>query len=139
MHRRRADRKNPPIAIQSDLDILIARRRGRELAQQLGMSATEQTVVATVISELTRNILLYARAGTLSLGTERFNGRRGLVIVAEDRGPGIPDIEQALQVGFSTSRSLGLGLPGVKRLMDEFEIVSKSKKGTIVTARKWKG
>lgn len=103
------------------------------------MSATEQTVVATVISELSRNILLYASAGTLSLAAERLNGRRGIVIVAKDRGPGIPDIEQALQVGFSTSRSLGLGLPGVKRLMDEFEIVSKRKKGTMVTVRKWAG
>jgi serine/threonine-protein kinase RsbT len=139
MHRRRAARKNPPIPIQSDVDILLARRRGRVLAQELGMSATEQTVVATVISELSRNILLYAQTGMLSLETERLSGRRGLVIVAKDRGPGIRDIEQALQVGFSTSRSLGLGLPGVKRLMDEFEIVSKRKKGTIVTARKWKG
>jgi len=138
MQRNQALMRERPIAIQSDLDILVARQKGRALAQELGMSSTDQTVVATVISELARNILLYAKLGTLSLSAEQHNGRRGIVIVAKDRGPGIPDVERALQVGFSTSNSLGLGLPGVRRLMDDFEIDSKVDNGTIVTARKWK-
>src|SRR5262245_48976559 len=128
-----------PIAIRSDLDVLVARQKGRALALELGLSSTDQTVVATVISELARNILLYAKLGSVSVAAHRHNGQSGIRIVAKDRGPGIADVERALQVGFSTSRSLGLGLPGVKRLMDEFEIVSKRKKGTMVTVRKWAG
>ena len=139
MQRSQAPVKATQVTIQSDFDILTARQTGRALAQQLGMSSTDQTVVATVVSELARNILLYAKLGTLSFGIDQLDGRRGIVIVAKDRGPGIQDIDRALQVGFSTSRSLGLGLPGVKRLMDDFEIVSKIDEGTIVTARKWNG
>jgi serine/threonine-protein kinase RsbT len=126
------------VVIRTDSDVLAARQMGRALAQMLGLSSTDQTVVATMISELARNILLYAKPGTLSIGAAETNGRRGVVIVAKDRGPGIPDVERAMQLGYSTSNSLGLGLPGVSRLGDEFEIVSKVGKGTVVTVRKWK-
>ena len=126
------------VSIRSDQDILKAREQGRALGQRLGMSNTNLTVVATVISELTRNILLYAKRGELVLGLVERNGQQGLAVTARDRGPGIPDIESALRVGFSTSGSLGLGLPGVRRLMDDFDIVSSLGEGTTVTATKWK-
>ena len=126
------------IRIDSDLDIVTARQRGRDLAQRVGFSSSDLTLIATAISELTRNILLYAKHGELSLGIDENDGHRGLVVVARDRGPGIPDVARAVEVGYSTSGSLGLGLPGVKRLMDEFEIDSKVGRGTTVTAKKWK-
>ena len=126
------------VSIQSDHDIVTARQRGRTLAQQLGFSNSNLTVIATAISELARNILLYAKKGELTLGIIENNGRQGLSVVARDQGPGIPDINRAMDVGYSTSGSLGLGLPGVRRLMDEFEIVSRVGKGTTVTTAKWK-
>ena len=126
------------VSIRSDQDILKAREQGRALAQRLGMSNTNLTVVATVISELARNILLYAKRGELVLGFVERNGQQGLAVTARDRGPGIADIDSALRVGFSTSGSLGLGLPGVRRLMDDFDIVSSLGEGTTVTATKWK-
>jgi serine/threonine-protein kinase RsbT len=126
------------IRIDSDLDIVTARQRGRALAQQVGFSSSDLTLIATAISELTRNILLYAKHGELTLGIDENGGNGGLVVVARDKGPGIPDVARAVEVGFSTSGSLGLGLPGVKRLMDEFEIDSKVGRGTTVTAKKWK-
>jgi len=138
MHRSQAPKQDAVVAIRSDADVLAARQMGRALAQRLGLSSTDQTVVATIISELGRNILLYAKVGTLSIGADETNGRRGIVVVAKDRGPGIPDVERAMQLGYSTSNSLGLGLPGVSRLGDDFEITSKVGKGTVVTARKWK-
>ena len=131
-------KKATSVTIQSDRDILSARQHGRALAQHLGLSSIDQTVVATVISELARNILLYARPGALTLSVLESNGRRGILVEARDRGPGIADVERALRVGYSTSKSLGLGLPGVRRLADEFEIVSKVGSGTIVKAKKWK-
>jgi len=126
------------VPIDSDHDIVTARQRGRALAQQIGFSNSNLTLVATAISELARNILLYAKKGELTLGIVEDNGRQGLTVVASDQGPGIRDVDRAMDVGFSTSGSLGLGLPGVRRLMDEFEIVSRIGKGTTVTARKWK-
>jgi serine/threonine-protein kinase RsbT len=126
------------IRIDSDLDIVTARQRGRALAQQVGFSSIDLTFIATAISELTRNILLYAKHGELTLGIDENGGKGGLVVVARDKGPGIPDVARAVEVGFSTSGSLGLGLPGVKRLMDEFEIDSKVGRGTTVTVKKWK-
>ncbi|MBI4566672.1 MAG: anti-sigma regulatory factor [Planctomycetes bacterium] len=127
------------ISISSDQDIVIARQRGRELAAKLGFSSTEQIAIATAISELSRNIVEYAKRGEviLSLTPSQGNGRGSLQITARDRGPGIPDVALAMRDGYSTSRSLGLGLPGTRRLMDEFEIVSKPGKGTTVTIRKW--
>jgi serine/threonine-protein kinase RsbT len=126
------------IPIEKDQDIVTARQKGRALAQQAGFSHSNLTLIATAISELARNILLYAKKGELTLGILEDHGRDGFVVVAKDKGPGISDLERAMQVGYSTSGSLGLGLPGVKRLMDEFHIVSRSDRGTTVTATKWK-
>lgn len=126
------------VTVRSDLDILTARQEGRALAQSLGLSNSTLTAIATVISELTRNILLYAKRGELIVGVVENNGRQGISVVARDDGPGIPDIQRAMQLGYSTSGSLGLGLPGVRRLMDDFEIVSEVGKGTTITVRKWR-
>jgi serine/threonine-protein kinase RsbT len=126
------------IPIETDQDIVVARQKGRALAQRLGFSNSNLTLIATAISELARNILLYAKKGELMLGVLEDHGRDGIVVVARDNGPGISDVDRAMQVGYSTSGSLGLGLPGVKRLMDDFEIVTRSGRGTTVTAKKWR-
>lgn len=123
--------------IRSDLDIVAARQKGRELAAELGFSATDLTLIATAISELARNIVVYAKSGEIRVSRIEQADRKGIMIVARDRGPGIRSIRDALRDGFSTSGSLGLGLPGVKRLMDEFEIESADGRGTTVTVRKW--
>lgn len=125
------------IAILSDSDVVRARQVGRTLAATIGFSLTDQALIATAISELARNIVLYARSGEVRVDTLTNGGRRGLIVVARDDGPGIPDIERALEPGFSTSGGLGLGLPGVRRLMDELKVESKRGRGTTVTARKW--
>lgn len=126
------------IPIDVDADIVIARQRGRELAAELGFTVVELTLIATAISELARNILLYAKHGEIILCTVQNNDKPGIVVLARDDGPGIADLKQALQTGYSTSGSLGLGLPGVRRLMNEFEIQSEPGKGTTVTVKKWK-
>jgi serine/threonine-protein kinase RsbT len=125
------------VLIQSDADVVSARQRGRELAAELGFTGSDLTVIATAISEVARNIIAYARSGELVLHLVDGASKRGLVVVARDEGPGIPDLEQALQDGYSTGDSLGLGLPGARRLMDEFEIVSQVGRGTTVTMTKW--
>lgn len=125
------------VVIRADLDIVAARQQGRALAAQLGFSSSELTLIATAISELARNILLYAQSGEMRMHLIERGGRRGIVIAAQDQGPGIRDISLALRDGFSTSRGLGLGLPGVRRLMDEFEIVSQPGAGTRVMVKKW--
>jgi serine/threonine-protein kinase RsbT len=126
------------VAINSNQDIVIARQRGRALAAELGFSAVDGTFLATAISELARNIVTYAGKGEITLRAIRDTHRQGIMVVASDRGPGIRDVQQALRDGFSTSGSLGLGLPGVRRLMDEFEIKTQFGHGTIVTVKKWK-
>ena len=126
------------IPINSPNDILVARQNGRSLARQVGFSSpTDLTLIATAISELARNIVYYAKQGEVVLDTIQQNGKSGISIVAKDKGPGITNIAQAMQAGYSTSGGLGLGLPGVQRLMDQFEIVSNVGKGTTVTASKW--
>ena len=127
------------IPVASDLDIVRARQKGRELALSMGFSPGDVTMIATAISELARNIILYAKRGEIILKQVVQGGMRGIVIVARDDGPGIPDVRRALEDGYSTSRSLGLGLPGVRRLMDWFDIESEVNRGTIVTAKKWRG
>ena len=127
----------PAIAISSSGDIVIARQRGRALAAGLGFSGSDLTLIATAISELARNIIEYATTGEVILGQAGKNGRPGIVIVARDEGPGIGDVAKALSAGYSTGQGLGLGLPGVRRLMDEFEIDSEPGHGTTVTVRKW--
>jgi serine/threonine-protein kinase RsbT len=126
------------VAIRADVDIISARQRGRDLGVELGFPKTDLALIATAISELARNILTYAGEGEIEVSVEEADGRRGLLIVARDRGPGIPDIGRALQDGYSTSRSLGIGLPGVRRLMDDFEITSELGSGTVVRAAKWR-
>jgi serine/threonine-protein kinase RsbT len=126
------------VAINSDQDIVTARQKGRALAIELGFSAGDATLVATAISELARNIVSYARKGEITLKAIQTSGRKGISITASDDGPGIPDIRQAMRDGFSTSGSLGLGLPGVRRLMDDFEIGSQVGRGTTVVVKKWK-
>ncbi len=126
------------VSITSDQDIVLARQRGRTLAVQMGFSAGDATLIATAISELARNIVSYAGRGCISLRGIHNSTREGISVVAADDGPGIPDISQAMRDGFSTSGSLGLGLPGVRRLMDDFEIDSQSGKGTRVAVMKWK-
>lgn len=125
------------IPINSDADIVLARAQGRMLANELGFPSTDATVVATAISEVARNIVQYASHGEIVLWLDQKEGKKGLVIVAKDEGPGIDDIGVVMQPGYSTANSLGLGLPGAKRLMDEFEIASLPGKGTTVTMKKW--
>ncbi len=126
------------VPVNADIDIVTARQKGRELARDLGFTSTDLALIATAISELARNIILYANTGQIVLSVVENGTRRGLKVVARDDGPGIPDIERALEEGFSTSRSLGLGLSGVRRLMDEFDIVSEIGSGTTVTVKKWR-
>ncbi len=126
------------VPINSDVDIVKARQSGREAAAQAGFSLTDMSLIATAISELARNILRYAKHGEIVISHDDNSGKQGIVVVARDEGPGIRSIEQALQVGFSTSGGLGLGLPGVRRLTDEFEISSKPGRGTVVTIKKWR-
>jgi serine/threonine-protein kinase RsbT len=126
------------VAINSDQDIVAARQKGRALATELGFTSGDATLIATAISELARNIVSYARKGQITLQIVNGEDRQGLSIVASDSGPGIPDVRQALRDGFSTSGSLGLGLPGVRRLMDEFQITSAPGRGTTVAVKKWR-
>jgi len=107
------------------------------MAKPLRFSASELTLIATAISEVARNIVTYAKRGQIMLRLVSRGRRRGIRVVAQDEGPGIADINRAMEDGFSTSSSLGLGLPGSKRLMDEFDIVSALGKGTTVTMTKW--
>ena len=124
--------------INSDQDIILARQKGRAVAAEAGFSSVDATLIATAISELARNIVSYARAGEIVVHWVQDTGRSGVCITAMDAGPGIADIHQAVRDGFSTSGSLGLGLPGVRRLMDEFLISSAPGQGTVVMAKKWK-
>jgi serine/threonine-protein kinase RsbT len=125
------------ITITSDKDVVRARQEGRNLSVRLGFSVSDATLIATAISELSRNIVSYAKEGTIRVRGVREAGRVGLLIVAADKGPGIVDLSLALRDGYSSSGGLGLGLPGVRRLMDEFDIQSEVGVGTTVTVRKW--
>jgi serine/threonine-protein kinase RsbT len=130
-------REESVVAISSSADIVTARQQGRALAASLGFVGSDLTVIATAISELARNIIEYATKGEIVLSQDDAGGRPGIVIVARDEGPGIPDVSRALSAGYSTGMGLGLGLPGVRRLMDEFEITSNAGRGTTVAVRKW--
>jgi serine/threonine-protein kinase RsbT len=125
------------VRIASGGDVVIARQRGRSLALRIGFNGSELTVIATAISELARNILEYASVGEIILGTAQKGSRNGILIVARDEGPGIADLGKAMQDGYTTGKGLGLGLPGVRRLMDDFEITSMVGGGTTVTVKKW--
>ena len=126
------------IAIESDADVVTARQRARALAIGLDMPSTDQTLLATAISEIARNITAYAKRGEVFLELVRdSSGRRGVKVVARDQGPGIADLERALTDGYTTGGGLGLGLPGARRLVDEFDIDTGPGRGTTVTLIKW--
>jgi serine/threonine-protein kinase RsbT len=125
------------VRITSDEDIVTARQEGRRLSAGLGFSSTDLTLIATAISEVARNIRLYAGEGQVQLRLVREGPREGIVVVARDRGPGIADLELAMQDGYSSGGSSGLGLPGARRLMDEFDIRSKLGEGVTITMKKW--
>ncbi len=131
-----ADEQRIPIA--ADVDVVTARQLGRDLAGAAGFSSGDKTVIAAAISEIARNILMYAKRGEIILSVVTNGDRRGVVVVGRDQGPGIPDVTRALQDGYSTSGGLGLGLPGAKRLMDDFDVSSAVGRGTTVTMRKWR-
>lgn len=123
--------------LSSDLDVLKARQQGKKLAALLHFSTSEQTIIATAISEIARNTVLYAKSGLIALSVVQQGRKRGVQVVTKDDGPGIADLAQAMQDGYSTSQGLGIGLPGARRLMDEFDIVSEVGKGTVITMKKW--
>lgn len=123
--------------IRGEDDIVVARRLGRELASQLGFSITELTLIATAVSEIARNIVMYASEGWIRFQTVQSGGRHGLLVTASDEGPGIADLDLAMQDGYSTAQGLGLGLPGARRLMDHFEISTEIGVGTTVVMTKW--
>jgi serine/threonine-protein kinase RsbT len=130
-----ADEIRVPVA--SDADIVTARQRGRDLAASIGLAPTDLTLIATAISEVARNIYRYAGTGEIILRIVSHGQRRGVLVIAKDSGPGIADVELAMRDGYSTTASSGLGLPGARRLMDEFQIVSRRNVGTTVTMTKW--
>ncbi len=128
------------IPLECEHDIVIARGEVRQMAVALGFRVIDQTRLATVASELARNVVKYAKRGLLiAQPTQSAHGRTGLRLIFEDSGPGIPDIDSAMRDGFSTGGGLGKGLPGSKRLVDEFKIESMPGRGTRVTVARWKG
>ena len=126
------------VAIGSDVDLVTARAEARAQAVALGFSRTDATLIATAISEIARNIIVHAGRGRIAIRGVHETGRHGLVVVAQDEGPGIRDVEAALQDGHSGRGGFGLGLPGARRLMDEFKVVSTEDHGTTVTMTKWR-
>jgi len=139
------DRRPPPqdddgarVMVTLDADVVTARQQGRDIAARAGFTTTDQTLIATAISEIARNIVKFARRGEIVIRLVDEPGRRGLTVVARDAGPGIGDISAALRDGVSSYRGLGLGLPGARRLMEEFDVVSEVGKGTTVTMAKWR-
>lgn len=123
--------------IGSDADVLIARQTGRKLAERVGFSGSDLTMISTAISELARNIIRYAKKGEVVVSAISDGGRVGVMVVARDNGPGIPDVDLAMRDGYTTGSGMGLGLPGARRLMDEFAIFSQVSEGTTVVMKKW--
>lgn len=127
---------NVEILINSDEDVILARQKVRQLAQELGFSMLDQTRFVTAVSELARNIVVHAKGGKVLVNI--LEDRPGLRVVFEDHGPGIPDIEKVTGEGYNSTTGMGLGLKGSKRLVDEFDIQSTPGKGTTVVIKKWK-
>jgi serine/threonine-protein kinase RsbT len=125
------------VKIKTEWDIVAARQMGREIAKQLGFGNVDQARIATAISELARNIYLYAEKGSITIEEITSHEQKGLVVKAIDGGPGIGDIRRVMEDGYSSSGGLGAGLPGVKRLMDEFSIHSGVGEGTEIITTKW--
>jgi serine/threonine-protein kinase RsbT len=126
------------IEVECDADIVQARAGGRALASQLGFSRTDATLIATAISEVARNIVVHAGRGEIVVKKEDGTDRYGVVVIARDSGPGIADLEAAMEEGYGTKGGFGLGLPGTRRIMDDFDIESAVGSGTTVTMRKWR-
>ena len=126
------------VPISSDEDLVLARAEARALAVRLGFSRTDATLIATAVSEIARNIVAHVGTGQIVISPVLNEEKYGLVVVARDAGPGIPDIRAALERGWASRGGLGLGLPGARRLMDEFEVASEAGKGTTVTMTKWR-
>jgi len=125
------------VVIRDDSDVGTARRCARELAARHGLAGVEIEALATAVTEIARNIVVHAGLGEIRIAPATGAPRRGVVVTAIDAGPGIARVEQAMQDGFSTTGSLGFGLPGAKRLVDDFEIESTVGEGTRITLRKW--
>ncbi|MEY8013919.1 anti-sigma regulatory factor [Mycobacterium servetii] len=132
-----ADASEAVVAIEHPDDIVAARKAGHQLALDLGFSLTDVTMIATAISEIARNITSYAGRGTVRVTVADREGRKALVVRAEDHGPGITDVERAMEDGYSTGRGLGMGLPGARRLMDRLAVHSVLGRGTVVEMWKW--
>jgi serine/threonine-protein kinase RsbT len=125
------------VNIKTSDDIVAARKAGHQLALDLGFSLTDVTMIATAISEIARNITSYAGHGAVRVAVAEREGRTALVVRAEDDGPGIADVDRAMEDGYSTGRGLGMGLPGARRLMDRLVVDSKLGRGTVVEMWKW--
>ena len=126
------------VAIRTDADVVTARQEARGMGAALGFSSTDLTLLATAISEVARNITTYAGTGEVALRVLRERGREGIEVLASDDGPGIADVELALQDGYTTGNGLGLGLPGARRLVDEFDLETRPGEGTRVRLVKWR-
>jgi serine/threonine-protein kinase RsbT len=125
------------VAIRTDADVVTARQQARAMGSELGFSSTDLTLLATAISEVARNITTYAGEGEVALRVVNSNGRSGIEVRASDDGPGIADVELAMQDGYTSGNGLGLGLPGTRRLVDEFELVTAPGAGTRIRLVKW--
>ncbi len=130
--------KHDTLPARSETDVVLVRQMVRKWAAELGFSLVDQTKIVTAASELARNTLIHGGGGTVRLEALAEGVRKGLRLIFEDQGQGIPDIDLALKDGYTTGRGLGLGLSGSRRLMSEFEIVSRVGEGTRVTVAKWK-
>jgi serine/threonine-protein kinase RsbT len=141
LRERRPTRGGPEderVPVARDADVVVARQRAREVAVRAGFTGTDLTLIATAVSEIARNIVKFARRGEFTFSVVTEPGRTGLLTTARDSGPGIPDVPRAMRDGYSTYRGLGLGLPGARRLMDQFDIVSEVGKGATVVMAKWR-
>lgn len=130
--------KSDRVAIRTSEDVVLVRQHVRKLSIEVGLSLVDQTKLVTAASEIARNTLIYGGGGSATIEMVERVGRKGVRAVFEDHGPGIPDIDRALQDGFTTGGGLGLGLGGAKRLCNEFDLVSTPGQGTRVTLVRWK-
>ena len=124
--------------LRSDADVIVAKRAVAEWASEIGLTVFDRTKVVTAVSELARNTLIYGGGGDMSLEIVRDGPREGLRVTFDDQGPGIPDIDRALEDGYSTGGGMGLGLPGARRLVNDFALTSTVGVGTRVTIVRWK-
>jgi len=123
--------------ISGETDVAYAALAAKNYAKEIGFSKADQYMISTAVSELARNIFVYAKRGSIDLSFLELDSKRGVEVVAEDSGPGIQDIDKAMEDNYSTGGTMGVGLPGTKRLMDDFQIDSQRAKGTKITIRKW--